>query len=101
MPRPISQQVVVVTGASSGIGRETARMMARRGASIVLVARDEAMLREVAAEIETAGGQALVAAADVSDAAQVQQVADRAVAHFGRIDAWVNNAGVATYGTVE
>ena len=101
MPRPIAQQVVVVTGASSGIGRETARMLGRRGASVVLVARDEASLREAAAEVEAAGGQALVAAADVSDAAQVQQAADRAEARYGRIDAWVNNAGVAAYGTVE
>ncbi len=101
MPRPLSEQVVVVTGASSGIGREAARMLGRRGASIVLVARDEAMLHEVAAEVEAAGGQALVAAEDVSDAVQVLQAADRAAAHFGRIDTWVNNAGIATYGTVE
>ena len=101
MPRPLSRQVVVVTGASSGIGRETARTLGRRGAAVVLVARDEAALREVAAEVETAGGQALAAAADVSDAEQVRRVADRAVTQFGRIDTWINNAGVAAYGTVE
>ena len=101
MPRPLAQQVVVVTGASSGIGRETTRFLARHGASVVLAARDEGALREAAAEVEVLGGQALVVVADVADAAQVQRVADRAAAQFGRIDTWVNNAGIATYGTVE
>jgi short-subunit dehydrogenase len=101
MPRSLAQQVVVVTGASSGIGRETARMLARHGASVVLVARDEAALREAAAEVAALGGQSLVAVADVADAEQVQRVADRAATRFGRIDTWVNNAGIATYGTVE
>ena len=101
MPRPLAQQVVVVTGASSGIGRETARALARRGAAVVLVARDEAALRNVATEVEALGGRALVVVTDVSDVEQVQQVADRAAEHFGRIDTWVNNAGIAAYGTVE
>jgi short-subunit dehydrogenase len=101
MPRPLAQQVVVVTGASSGIGRETARMLACRGATVVLVARGEKALREAAAEVERLGGRALVAVADVSDPEQVQRVADGAVARFDRIDTWVNNAGIATYGTVE
>jgi short-subunit dehydrogenase len=101
MPRPLAQQVVVVTGASSGIGRETARMLACRGATVVLVARGEKALREAAAEVERLGGRALVAVADVSDPEQVQRVAGGAVARFDRIDTWVNNAGIATYGTVE
>jgi short-subunit dehydrogenase len=101
MPRPLAQQVVVVTGASSGIGREATRMLARHGACVVLVARDEASLRDAATEVAALGGQALVAVADVADAEQVQQVADRAATRFGRIDTWVNNAGVSTYGTVE
>jgi NAD(P)-dependent dehydrogenase (short-subunit alcohol dehydrogenase family) len=101
MPRPLAQQVDVVTGASSGIGRITAHMLGRQGASVVLVARDEASLRDAAAEVEELGGRALVAVADVSDAEQMQRVADAAVAQFGRIDTWVNNAGIATYGMVE
>jgi short-subunit dehydrogenase len=76
-------------------------MLGRQGASVVLVARDEASLRDAAAEVEELGGRALVAVADVSDAEQMQRVADAAVAQFGRIDTWVNNAGIATYGMVE
>ena len=101
MPRPLAQQVVVITGASSGIGREAARMLARHGASVVLVARDEASLRDATDEGEALGGQALAVVADVSDTAQMQRVVDRAAGRFGRIDTWVNNAGVAAYGTVE
>src|SRR3712207_121620 len=101
MPRPLSEQVIVITGGSSGIGRETAHQLARHGASLVLVARNEAALRETAAEVEAFGGRALVAPADVSDPAEVQRVADQAASHFGRIDTWVNGAAVSTYGTVE
>jgi short-subunit dehydrogenase len=101
MPRPLAEQVIVITGASSGIGRETAHQLARHGASLVLVARNEAALRETATEVEALGGRALVAPADVSDAEQLQRVADQAAGHFGRIDTWINGAAVATYGTVE
>ena len=78
MPRPLPEQVIVITGASSGIGRETAHHLARHGASLVLVARNEAALRETAAEVEAFGGRALVAPADVSDPEQMQRVADLA-----------------------
>jgi short-subunit dehydrogenase len=101
MPRPLAEQVVVITGASSGIGRETAHHLAREGAALVLVARNETPLRETAAEVESLGGRALVAAGDVAIPEQMQRVADQAAAHFGRIDTWVNGASVATYGTVE
>src|SRR4051794_17282449 len=101
MPRPLSEQIIVITGASSGIGRETAQQLARRGAALVLVARNEEALRETAAEVEVFGGRALVAPADVSDPEQMQRVADQAASHFGRIDSWVNGAAVSTYGTVE
>lgn len=67
MPRPLPEQVIIITGASSGIGRETARQLARQGASLVLVARNEVALRETAAEVEALGGRALVAPADVSE----------------------------------
>ncbi len=98
----IEDSVIVVTGASSGIGRATAVELARRGAKVVLVARREAALAEVARECaEQARGGAdrvLVAPADVSDAAAVERVAERTVAEFGRIDGWVNNAGVTMFG---
>src|SRR5215218_7105924 len=77
MPRPLPEQVIIITGASSGIGRETAQQLARHGASLVLVARNEVPLRETAAEVEARGGRALVAPADVSDPEQLQHVADQ------------------------
>jgi NAD(P)-dependent dehydrogenase (short-subunit alcohol dehydrogenase family) len=101
MPRPLSEQVVVITGASSGIGRATAEMLARHGASVVLAARNEAALQEVAAEVERQGGQALAVPTDVSDPEQVHRLADQAADRFGRIDTWVNGAAVGLYGVVE
>ena len=99
--RPIEQQVVVITGASSGIGRETALMCGARGASVVLAARNEVALREVATEIARLGGKAEVAVTDVAEWPQVERLARTAINRFGRIDAWVNNAAVSTYATVE
>lgn len=98
MPKPVAEQVVVITGASSGIGREAARRFARCGANVVLAARNPEALREVAGEIAGEGGLALAVPADVADWLQVQRVARQAVERFGRIDSWVNNAGVAVYG---
>ncbi len=101
MPRPLAQQVVVVTGAGSGIGRETARTFAQRGATVVAAARSPNALDSLAAEVERLGARCLPVPTDVSDYAQVEALADRAVETFGRIDTWVNNAAVSTYGTVE
>jgi short-subunit dehydrogenase len=101
MPRPLAEQVIVITGASSGIGRETAHQLAKHGASLVLVARSETALRETAAEVESFGGRALVVPADVALPDRMQWVAEQAARHFGRIDTWVNGASIATYGTVE
>src|SRR6478735_4993432 len=101
MPIPLSDQVVVITGASSGIGRETALEFGRRGASVVIAARNEPALTEVAREIERHGGNALPAPTDVSDWTQVERLAGTAVARFGRIDTWVNNAAISAYATVE
>jgi NAD(P)-dependent dehydrogenase (short-subunit alcohol dehydrogenase family) len=90
--------VVVLTGASSGIGRATAHELARQGASVVLTARREGPLQELAAEL---GERALAVPADVTDPAQVEEVARRAVERFGGIDVWVNNAAVTAFGRFE
>ncbi|MBW6528183.1 SDR family NAD(P)-dependent oxidoreductase [Sphingomonas sp. RHCKR7] len=95
--KPIDQQVILITGASSGIGLVTARTAAARGAKVVLVARDSDALATIAREIEAAGGQAEFATADVGDLRDVQRAAAKAVERFGRIDTWVNAAGVAIY----
>ncbi len=99
--RPLDQQVIVVTGASSGIGLATAITAASRGARVVLAARSEHTLADVVRRIQGQGGQALFVAADIADRRQVEAVADAAIQHFGRIDTWVNNAGVAIYGKLE
>ncbi len=96
--KPLSEQVIVITGASSGIGLATARMAAARGARVLLVARDETALRATVAEITAAGGTADACAADVGDADAVRAAAAHANQRFGRIDTWVNNAGSAIYG---
>lgn len=94
-------QVIVITGASSGIGRETALEFGRRGARVVLAARNEEALGTLVEEIQRLGGEALPVVTDVSDSSQVNSLASQAVDRFGRIDTWVNNAAVSTYGTVE
>ncbi|HEX7119779.1 MAG TPA: SDR family oxidoreductase [Longimicrobiales bacterium] len=100
MPRPLADQVVVITGASSGIGRCAARHLAARGARVVLTARRAAALDALAREIESDGGRARAIAGDVRREADLAAVADTAVETFGRIDTWVNNAGVYIYGSV-
>ena len=101
MQFPIHEQVVVITGASSGIGRDTALAFARKGARVVLAARNEAALRNVAEEIKRIGGAAHVVATDVADPQQVDRLAQEAVNAFGRIDTWVNDAAVSEYATFE
>ncbi len=96
-----SGRVVAITGASSGIGRATAHAFAERGAELVLAARSEPSLQEVARECVQLGGRALVVVTDVSDQAQVQALARAAVDAYGRIDAWVGAASVFSYGTFE
>jgi NADP-dependent 3-hydroxy acid dehydrogenase YdfG len=89
--------VVVVTGASSGIGAAIALCLADHGTSVVLAARRADALAEIAARCEARGGAALAVPTDVTDPLAVDAVAAAATARFGRIDAWVNNAGVALY----
>jgi NAD(P)-dependent dehydrogenase (short-subunit alcohol dehydrogenase family) len=99
--KPIAQQVVVILGASSGIGRETALRFAERGAKVVVAARSEPGLASLVDEITARGGQGAYAVCDVTDFAQVEHVADTAVRTFGRIDTWVNVAAVSVYARFE
>ncbi len=99
--KPIGTQVIVLTGATSGIGLATARLAAERGAKLLLVARNEEALSELAAEINAGGGQAAYAVADVSDHAQVDAAAAKAIEVFGHFDSWVNDAGAFVYGSLQ
>ncbi len=99
--KPLHEQVVVVVGASSGIGREAARRFAERGARVVVAARGEPGLASLVAEIRAAGGEATRAVCDVADPAQVEAVADAAVRAYGRIDTWVSAAAVSVYARFE
>jgi NAD(P)-dependent dehydrogenase (short-subunit alcohol dehydrogenase family) len=101
MPRKVRDSVVVITGASSGIGRATALAFAKEGASVVLAARREQPLRQAATECEALGGRALAVPTDVTDEGAVKELARRAVENFGRIDVWVNNAAVTLFGRFE
>lgn len=101
MPRPLSDQVIVITGASSGIGRETAIEFGLQGASVVLAARNPDALNEVANEIQRLGGTPFVAVTDVAEWNQVNRLAQQTVERFGRIDTWINNAAVMEHATVE
>src|SRR4051794_29630842 len=93
--RDLNGAVVVVTGASSGIGRAAARRFAAAGARVVVTARRAQALQELAAEI---GPTAIAVPADAADAAAVARVAERAVERFGGIDVWVNNAATVAFG---
>jgi len=99
--KPLAEQSIVITGASSGIGLATARLAAKRGARVVLAARDGEALAQICRELEAQGAKAVYCVADVSDQDQVEQVARTAIEAFGGFDSWVNNAGIGVIGTVE
>jgi short-subunit dehydrogenase len=99
--KPIRDQVMVITGASSGIGLATVQAAAERGAKLVLAARSERTLSDIVARINAGGGDAIYVVADVADREQVQRIADQAIAKYGRIDTWVNDAGVSIYGMLD
>jgi short-subunit dehydrogenase len=99
--RPVPEQVIVLTGASSGIGLVTARMAAAQGAKLVLAARNEEALRSLVEEIRAGGGSAVHVVADVGVEDDVKRIAEVALTEYGRFDTWVNNAGVSIFGTID
>jgi len=99
--KPIQEQVIVITGASSGIGLATVRLAAERGAKVVLAARSREAITRIADEINSSGGKAKAVPCDVTNGEQVEALAETAIEAFGRIDTWVNDAGVSIYGRLE
>jgi short-subunit dehydrogenase len=99
--KPLNQQVIVITGASSGIGLATARLAAERAAKLVLIARSAETLKGLAAQIRSSGGEAISIVADVADREKIYAAAQDAINCFGRIDTWINNAAVSIYGNLE
>lgn len=99
--KPLNEQVVVITGASSGIGLATTALAADRGATVVVVARSADTLERMVAGIRDDGGEAMAAPADVADRSQVNAVVDGVIGRYGRIDTWINNAGVSIYGRLD
>lgn len=101
--KPIDQQVVVVVGASSGIGRDAALALSQRGAQVVVAARNQDGLTVLMEQIRQLGGEAIAVVADVAEFEQVKAIADTAITAFGRIDTWVHCAAagiVAPFETV-
>jgi NAD(P)-dependent dehydrogenase (short-subunit alcohol dehydrogenase family) len=99
--KSVEEQVVALMGASSGIGREVALRLAKRGAKVVASARSEEGLDALVEEIRAEGGEAIAARADTSEFDQVKAVADRAVEEYGRLDTWVHLAAVGLFATFE
>src|SRR5687768_15958146 len=94
----LKDQVIVITGASSGIGLVTARMAARRGARLVLAARSDDSLRQIVSELSAQGCEAIYISADVGARQDHQKIANAAMVRFAGFDTWINNAAVAIYG---
>jgi NAD(P)-dependent dehydrogenase (short-subunit alcohol dehydrogenase family) len=96
--KKVSDQVIVITGGTSGIGLATARRAAQRGARVVLCSRNELELQETVRVIQERGGTARGVVADVANVEDVERLADTAIEEFGSLDTWANNAGVSFYG---
>lgn len=101
MKEKLDRQVVIVTGASAGIGEATAKWLAREGATVVLAARRKARLDQLKKEIEASGGSALAIEADITSEEDRQRIVLETMSAFGRIDALVNNAGYGQRGPIE
>lgn len=99
--KPLREQVIVLTGATSGIGLVTAREAARRGARLSLAARNENALRELTDELKEMGCDAMYTVVDVGVEEDMRRLADATIEHFGGFDTWINDAGVSIYGKVE
>jgi NAD(P)-dependent dehydrogenase (short-subunit alcohol dehydrogenase family) len=97
----IKDKIVVVTGASSGLGKATARLLSAAGATVVLGARRADRLRMLAKELETSGNKALAVTTDVSQCEQVRALVDAAVRTYGRVDVMINNAGLMPQAPLE
>lgn len=98
---PLSRQVIVLTGAANGIGLCTAQLAAQQGARLVLLARSTQVLDSLMTVIRSYGSQAIQVAADVAVREEVMAAAQAAIRHFGRIDTWINNAGLSIYGRLD
>ncbi len=99
--KPLNEQVIVITGASSGIGLATAQRAAERGARVVMASQEDDDLATAVREIRDAGGEASHYVVDAGDEGAMRGLAQHVVAEFGQVDTWVNNAGVSIYGRIE
>lgn len=98
--KPLDQQAIVITGATSGIGLATARRAARAGACVFLIARGEQDLKRLTEELQAEGARAAYAVADVADHEALAEAAEKCIRLFGGFDTWVNNAGVSIFGPI-
>ncbi|MDX3909756.1 MAG: SDR family oxidoreductase [Sphingobium sp.] len=99
--KPLHEQVIVITGATSGNGLATAQEAVRRGASLVIAARNPEALITIERDLSAKGGRVASVVADVSDPEDVSRIAEKAIEEFGGFDSWVNNAAVGLYGRLD